>query len=157
VTRFTLTNSTANVACEADLPDGFTASERFRTGLAYPFDLGGVCNVPVSMEPDPDESGFPRIDLLPARGLLFWVVSYDERVEEDADARPPRDGVDVRDVPRFRDSDAAAPRWDNVLMWSKLVALGPHKTCQLFAFAGTSPLAPVDRLGPLLDSLALSG
>lgn len=109
------------------------------------------------MVPDPDESGFPRVDLLPARGLLFWVVSYDQRVEDDPEARPPLDGARMRGVRRFSDADEAPPRWDNVRMWAKLVPLGPSKTCEVFAFAGTSPLAPLDVLGPLMDGLALSG
>jgi hypothetical protein len=124
--------------------------------LAYPFELGGICNVPLSTDPDPEESGFPRIDLLPARGLLLWVVAYDERVEADPDAVPPLDGTAVRDVAGFRNGEAAAPRWDNVRMWAKS-RLGDFKTCQLFAFAGTSPLAPTDILNPLLRSIALTG
>ncbi len=157
MTRVTLTNQDANVACEADLPSGFAVSERLRTNLAYPFDLGGFCNVPISMVPDPDESGFPRVDLLPARGLLFWVVSYDSRVEVDPEARPPLEGVKIQGVGRFSDADEAPPRWDNVRMWAKVVPLGPNKACEVFAFAGTSPLTPVDILGPLLDGIALNG
>lgn len=151
------TNKTAQVTCDAEVPSGFSAYQRLSPGLAYPFDLGGMSSVPFTVLPDPDEGGFPRIDLLPARGMLVWLVSFDDRVERDPTAAPPYDGTAIKGVPPVTPRDASVSHWENVRMWRKLIPLGASKRCGVFAFAGTSSYAPTDMLPQLLAGLSFKG
>ncbi len=154
MTTTTLNHEKAQVDIEMTIPVGFTVYPRL-AGLGYPYELGGIANVPIATGQN-DEDGFPRIDLLPARGALLWLVVFDDRFEDDHTARSPRDNVTKESIASFAAGDVAVSRWDNVRMWARTEPLTSDKSLGLYAFVGTSPNAPTDTLPMMIDSLRVN-
>lgn len=73
-------NAAGLVEIAIDIPAGFVVSSDMVPNLAYPFELMGIANVPIAARDSTDETGMPHADLIPARGILLWMVAYDSRV-----------------------------------------------------------------------------
>jgi hypothetical protein len=153
----TLTNSKVLVTCDIDVPAGFAPVDRLNPRLEYPFELGGVLNVPLAPGEATDESGFPRIDLLPPRGVLLWIVAYDTTYEADAARQPVGGSQSVTGVPSLRSRKETPSRWDNVLWSQTEIRLGATKTCQIFTFVGGSPFAPSVAIDGLSANITFTG
>lgn len=151
--RITVCNSAGSfevsqVAAPVQDPDGGEtlvpierAEPTFRRSVTY----GDQPNTPFDSR--------PRIDLLPPRGAVLWMVLGNGEGERISDKehrelfkfRPKGEGP-KEGVTAFHDGDSASSRWENTRTWIKVSALGGSKYCQFFAYAGDSPRAPFGAL-----------
>jgi hypothetical protein len=149
----TLSNTNVQMSCEVPVPDGFRAESRLNPSLLYPFELGGITNVDLPPGEASPESGFPRVDLLPADGVLLWIVAYDTTWEHDSARTPSADGIELSGVPGLMARASSASRWPNVSWAQTLVDVGPTKRCHLFTFSGPSADSVerhIDEIAPVM-------
>jgi hypothetical protein len=151
--RAMLSNANVRISCDLPIPDGFRAEDRLNPSLAYPFELGGVTNVDLPPGEASPESGFPRVDLLPADGVLLWIVAYDTTWERDSARTPQEVGVQLTGVPGLMSRASRPSRWSNVNWSQTFVDIGATKRCHLFTFTGSSAHSAegnIDEVAPLM-------
>lgn len=157
----TVINEVAGVECGFQVPDGFRYYDRLVPNLVYPLELGAVANVELpTTSPNTPFDSRPRIDLLPPRGAVLWMVLGNIEGERTSDKehrelfkfRPKGEGR-KEGVAAFHDGDSASSRWENTRTWIKVSALGDSKYCQFFAYAGESPRTPLGALHDLMQGI----
>lgn len=153
----TLFNRAVDVRCEVPVPPGFAAQSRLNPSLAYPFELGGIANVDIPPGQALPESGFPRVDLIPADGVLLWIIAYDTAWESDPAREPETHGVQLTGVPGLMARAPRPSRWDNVSWFHTTVQIGATKSCQFFTFAGPAASAAESRIDEVAPSLQIFG
>jgi hypothetical protein len=158
----------SGVMCTLKTPPGFGTERRLVPGLGYPWELGGVLNAPVPRGLDDYTSGFPRVAVLPARGVLLWLTvgdrAYDDYQEHVGDSPPDQSPEPfalqrasgrrvVRSQFDLASMTAYENRWENVRTWFRVIELDGTKYCQVNFFAGNSPYAPLAAISETIASL----
>jgi len=156
-------NEVAGVECAFRLPGGFRFYERLVPNLVYPLEFGAVANVDLPpTEPDSPHDSRPRVDLLPARGAVLWMVLGNIEGERASDQEHrelfkfrPKGGGRKEGVAALGDGDRVSSRWENTRTWITVAALGESKYCQFFVYAGDSPRAPLAPLHDVMRSMRI--
>lgn len=156
----TVRNEVANVEAALQVPDGFRYYERLVPNLVYPLELGALANTELPpSEPNSPFDSRPRIDLLPPRGAVLWMILGNSEGERASDEQhrelfPFRaKGGGRTGVAAFNDGDSTSSPWENTRTWIKVSPLGDSKYCQFFAYAGDSPRAPFDALQDVMRTI----
>jgi hypothetical protein len=157
----TVRNEVAGVECGLQIPDGFSFYERLVPNLVYPLELGAVANVELpATEPNTPFDSRPRIDLLPPRGAILWMVLGNIEGERASDQEHrelfkfrPKGAGHKEGVAAFDDGDSASSRWEATRTWIKVSALGDAKYCQFFAYVGDSPQTPLSALHSVMRGI----
>lgn len=179
----------SGVTVRVEIPSNFGSRQRAVPSLGYPIEVAVVANWDIPDTPTSDElpdspPAWPRVDLLPDNGVLFWLVrgavEFDEETEpDDASRFRPSDYVYL--APKSLTTGAAAESqgvrteepalsvedeqrswWPNARMWGRRMPLTDAKGTrtarplylQLYAFAG--PRTDVQYLDGVLSSLQVS-